>query len=180
MHAPLAGRAAYQRQFHAPVHFASPFDEIVFDRELMNLPVAGADPRLKAILTAQADQAVAELAPPRPASPSSFAEAVEQALGHGLAERDTTLVSLAERLGVSPRTVQRRLREAGLSHRTLVRGLRLELARNALDGPRLSQQQIARTLGYSGAGAFHRAFKRWSGITPGEARAGKPALRPRP
>ena len=66
--------------------------------------------------------------------------------------------------------MQRRLRDAGLTHRGVVRKLRLDLAARSLAEPAISQRQIAQALGYSGAGAFHRAFKRWSGMTPGQVR----------
>jgi AraC-like DNA-binding protein len=180
-HAALGPRAAYDRIFGTTVRFRRPFDEAVFARELVDLPVPGADTRLRDILTAQADgflSALATTSAGEVRSPRSFLEAIHQALAEGLAERDATLNRLAEHLGVSARTVQRRLREAGLSHRALVRTLRFELARRALDAPGLSQQEIARALGYSGAGAFHRAFKRWAGMTPGAARSGPGPLEP--
>ena len=90
-------------------------------------------------------------------------------LEDGLNERDLTLTRLADQLGVSTRTLQRRLRAAGVTHRALVSGVRKEIAARAL-ASRVSQGQIARALGASGAGAFQRAFKRWSGVAPGELR----------
>jgi AraC-like DNA-binding protein len=170
MHAPLAPLAAYQRELGVPVRFGSPYDEIVFDRELMDLPIAGADARLKTILTTQAAGAVAVLAPAGSPAPVSPVAAIERALGDGLHAGNPGLTTIADRLGISARTVQRRLRSAGLTHRELLRESRLELARRALDDASLTREQIARALGYASAGSFHRAFKRWSGMTPGAAR----------
>jgi AraC-like DNA-binding protein len=170
-HAPLGPRATYDRICQAPVQFEMPVTEIVFARELMAAPMAGADARLNAIFVAEAEAALATLAPPMGAP--SFIDTVKRVLEDGLNERDLTLTRLADRLGVSTRTLQRRLRAAGVTHRGLVSGVRKELAARSL-AARVSQGQIARALGYSGAGAFQRAFKRWSGVTPGGLRR-KPA-----
>ena len=108
---------------------------------------------------------------PTPA-PSCFLDAIEDAITRGLAEGDATLTRVADHLQLSPRTIQRRLREAGVSHRSVLERLRHDMAARALAAPQLSHREgIARALGYTGNGAFHRAFKRWSGVTPGQARA---------
>ena len=160
----------YDRLFHAPVHFGMPFNEITFHRDLLEMPQPGADARLKNILIPQAEELLSMLAPP--ARPQSFVERVEQTLADGLADGDPSLTRVADRLQLSIRTVQRRLRDAGVTHRDVVRKLRLDLASRSLAGAKVSQRQLARALGYSGAGAFHRAFKRWSGLTPGQVREG--------
>ena len=165
-HSPLGPRATYDRICQAPVHFEMPFTEAVFARDLLAMPMAGADPRMSAIFTREADAALATLAP---AAAPSFIDSVKRVLEHGLAARDLTLTRLADHLGISARTLQRRLRAAGITHRGLVRGVREDLANRSL-ATRVSQGQIARTLGYSGPGAFQRAFKRWSGMTPGQHR----------
>jgi len=166
-HAPLGPRATYDRICQAPVRFEMPFTEAVFARDLLAMPMAGADPRMSAIFTREADAALATLAPP--AAAPSFIENVKRVLEDGLHARDLTLTRLADHLGISARTLQRRLRAAGVTHRGLVRGVREDLANRSL-ATRVSQGQIARTLGYSGRGAFQRAFKRWSGLTPGQHR----------
>jgi AraC-like DNA-binding protein len=167
-HPPLGPSTRYERLFKVPVFFSMPFDEVVFTRDLLTLPLAGADPRLNVILAAQADAMLAMIRPP--AARLSFLESVQQAIQDGLAQGDFSLPRIAERLSLSARTLQRRLRTEGISHRQLVRKLRHNLAARALDES-VSQGHIARTLGYSGVGAFHRAFKSWSGVTPGQVRA---------
>ena len=166
-HAAQGPRATYDRICQAPVLFEMPCTEAVFARDLLALPMSGSDSRLNAILTAEADAALAVLA--GQAATPSFIATVRRLLQDGLQERDLTLTRLADRLGVSARTLQRRLRAAGVTHRGLVRDVRQELATRSL-ATQSSQGQIARSLGYSGAGAFQRAYKRWSGMTPGEIR----------
>jgi AraC-like DNA-binding protein len=170
-HARLGPRAAYDRICQAPVMFEMPVTEVVFARDLTALPMAGADARLHAIVVAEAEAALATLTPA--GGGPSFIDTVKRVLEDGLHQRDLTLTRLAEQLGVSTRTLQRRLRAAGVTHRRLVSDVRKDLAARSL-ATRVSQRQIARTLGYSGRGAFQRAFKRWSGVTPGQLR-GKPA-----
>ncbi|HXJ20519.1 MAG TPA: AraC family transcriptional regulator ligand-binding domain-containing protein [Polyangia bacterium] len=169
-HAPLGPPDRYDRLFKVPVFFGMPFDEVVFSRDLLSMPLAGADARLNAILTAQADAMLAVLRPPE--ASVSFVESVQQAIHDGMTQGDFSLTRIAERLSLSVRTLQRRLRAEGISHRQMVRRLRHNLAARALDES-VSQGHIARSLGYSGVGAFHRAFKSWSGVTPGQIRGGE-------
>lgn len=170
-HAALGPRATYDRICQAPVFFGMPFTEAVFARDLMALPISGADARLNALLSAEADVVLAAIAPAQGAP--SFLDTVKRVLEDGLHERDLTLTRLADELRISTRTLQRRLRAAGVTHRGLVRDVRQGVATRSLS-TRVSQAKIARNLGYSGAGAFQRAFKNWSGLTPGEVRR-KPA-----
>jgi len=166
-HKPQGSRAVYDRICQAPIQFERPFNEVVFARDMLAVPMVGADERMSAIFLDEADAALATVRPPRA---SSFMDSVKRVLEDGLDARDLTLTRLADHLGVSARTLQRRLRAAGVTHRGLVRGVREDIATRSL-ATRASQGQIARTLGYSGPGAFQRAFKRWSGMTPGQHRA---------
>jgi len=166
-HSALGSRATYDRICQAPVFFDMPFTEVVFSRELTTVPMPGADPRLSAILVGDAEAALSAVA--RRTNTPSFIDTVKQVLHDGLHERDLTLTRLADQLGISTRTLQRRLRGAGVTHRSLVRHVREDIANRSL-ATRASQGHIARTLGYSGPGAFQRAFKRWSGVTPGQLR----------
>src|SRR5262249_9047624 len=88
-HAPLGARPVYDRIFQATVSFGMPFNEVVFDRSLLELPLQDSDRNLHAILAAQVEEVIASLAP-APAPPS-FVQAVEQALAVGLLEGDATL-----------------------------------------------------------------------------------------
>jgi AraC-like DNA-binding protein len=87
-----------------------------------------------------------------------------------LAGGECTLAGTARVLGVSVRTLQRRLRSDGTSFAELVEALRREMAFEYLD-KQLPLQEIAWLLGYSEPSAFHHAFKRWTGLTPEQARA---------
>ena len=77
---------------------------------------------------------------------------------------------IARRLATSPRSLQRRLRDEGVTFADLVRRTREDLARRYLKDPGLTVTEVAYLLGFSEASAFSRAFRAWTGRTPGEFR----------
>ncbi len=81
------------------------------------------------------------------------------------------LESIAKHLHISPQTLRRHLREEGSSFQGLKDELRRDIAIYHLGRADLSLQQIAEQLGFSEPSAFHRAFKKWTGLTPGAYRA---------
>jgi AraC-like DNA-binding protein len=77
---------------------------------------------------------------------------------------------VSERLGISVRELRRRLADHQMEYRALVNQVRFEVARRQLLDPDIGIAEIAYTLGFSQQSAFQRAFKRWTGVTPGEFR----------
>ena len=76
------------------------------------------------------------------------------------------LAQVAQDLGLSSRTLQRRLREQGFVFGQLVEEVRRRLAQSYLDEGRLSVSEVAYLLGYSELSAFSRAYRRWTGAAP--------------
>jgi AraC-like DNA-binding protein len=72
----------------------------------------------------------------------------------------------AHQVGIPVRTLQRRLRENGLSYSELVEKTRCELACRLLDKPGAKAADVARALGYTDPSSFSRAFRRWTGMSP--------------
>ena len=79
-------------------------------------------------------------------------------------------VSVAESLNMTTRTLHRRLAEKGISFRSLLTNIRKELVKRYIDEPAYSFTEISFLLGYTDTSAFSRAFKRWHGVSPTEAR----------
>jgi AraC-like DNA-binding protein len=79
---------------------------------------------------------------------------------------DTRIESVSRELAMAPRTLQRKLDEEGLTYHALVEETRKAAAVRHLGDRRLSISEIAYLLGYSEPAAFHRAFKRWHGVSP--------------
>jgi len=80
--------------------------------------------------------------------------------------RYPTIDDTAHRVGIPVRTLQRRLKESGLSYSGLVEQTRHELACRLLDMPGAKVAAVARALGYNDASSFSRAFRRWTGMSP--------------
>jgi AraC-like DNA-binding protein len=92
-------------------------------------------------------------------------------------EGDHSVERLAENLGWSVRTLQRRLAVRGLNYSSLLAEVRKTLALNLLENPSLGIAQIAYCLGYSEVSTFNHAFRRWVGQPPREYRDSR---KPRP
>jgi AraC-like DNA-binding protein len=83
---------------------------------------------------------------------------------------DASVRNVARALNTSGRTLQRRLQQDGTSLQQLISAVRCELAMEMLRNPGQSSNEISDQLGFSAPSAFHRAFKRWTGMTPGQYR----------
>ena len=91
-------------------------------------------------------------------------------LGEALTGGDPGLENFTRQLGMTARTLQRKLKEEGTSYQDLIDEVRCEVARRHLRRPAMAISEIAFALGFSETSAFHRAFKRWTGMTPKEYR----------
>ena len=98
-------------------------------------------------------------------------ERVRGALLEMLPSGQTSVDDLARRLFVGRRTLQRRLGEEGTSFKTVLTGVREELARHYITKSELPYPQISFLLGYEDPNSFFRAFRSWTGATPDSIRA---------
>jgi AraC-like DNA-binding protein len=87
-----------------------------------------------------------------------------------LASADVSIDRVATALDSSARSVQRRLQTEGTSFQRVLDDTRKELALEYLDDPTKPIAEVALLLGFSDQTAFHRAFVRWTGRTPGDVR----------
>lgn len=149
------------------IEFGAPVDEIIFASNLERIPLIGADPYLNKLLVKYCEEAMAD----RHVRISSFQSSVENAIVPLLPHGKATVDEVARQLGVSRRTLARRLSFEGLSFSKLLEDLKLHLAKRYLGDGDLSVSQIAWLLGYREIGAFSRAFKRWTGMTPRDTRS---------
>ncbi len=157
--------APYRRWFDAPVRFGAPATQIVMSRGALDASLVSADPALLAILTRAAD----DLARARRDEPLVTAQ-VKRVLREALRSDDADIARVARRLGLTTRSLQRRLKDEGASFQGVREAVRRELADRYLDDD-LSLTEISFLLGFSEPSAFFRAFKRWTGLTPVERRA---------
>jgi AraC-like DNA-binding protein len=148
------------------IRFGAPVDEIVFDREVRNLAVVGADPYLNKLLLRYCEEALSHRSPTATTFRSRVEKAIASLLPHGTARA----ARVAQELGASQRTLARRLRTEQLTFSMVLDDMRHALANRHLVDARLTISQIAWLLGYKEVAAFSHAFKRWTGMTPREAR----------
>ena len=106
--------------------------------------------------------------------PPQFAESVTRRIRHELVnvERVTfpTLDVLSETLHTTPSTLSRRLREENTSYQQIKDAIRRDIAIHHLTTSTIPISEISELLGYQDVSIFHRAFKKWAGVTPGAYR----------
>lgn len=157
----------YRDIFEAPIRFDSLQAGLQFPTRWLNRAVEGADPLLHSLLR---DRATTELAQQDPMLHGEVRRAITETLPNGKCSRAST----ARRLRMHPRTLGRRLQQSGTTFQRLLDSVRSDLAKLLLHDTRLPISRIAVSLGYQDPTVFTRAFRRWTGMTPREFRAGLP------
>ncbi len=162
-----ARNAEFVEFFGDNIEFDAAADDITFSNNIRQSPVVSADPYLNRLMTSYCEEAISHRRQTRGSFRSRVENVIATLLPHGKAHAS----EVAHELGVSQRTFARRLSEEGLSFSEVLDGLRSDLANRHLADRDLAISQIAWLLGYGDVGAFSHAFKRWTGKTPGQARA---------
>lgn len=165
---PLGDEALERALFGDDVRAHRPRDVLVYTDAQWAAPMPGHDEILEAVLEQHAETLSAELA-----VPETLAEQVGVELRPLLGEGRAELRHVARRLGMSARTLQRRLRQDGTSFAAVLDETRRGLAQKHLADRSLTVMEVAFMLGYADESAFHRAHKRWHGQSPGEWRAAR-------
>ena len=156
----------YHVVFGDDVIFEAERDEIVFDEDLMSARMPTPNPEMFNLLKEKLARKFIDLNQP----PSTSLESTRliQTL---LPEEDFSINLICDRLGMSERTLRRRLAEEGTSFRDILSNARQELCEIYFRQERSSLAQIAHDLGFQDQSAFSRAFKQWHGMTPRQYRA---------
>lgn len=157
--------------FGCAVEFGAPVDQVVFSRDVKGAGLTHPDPYLNRLMQGYCDEILAH----RRVKAGDWRLKVENAIAPLLPHAEATIENVARGLGISQRTLARRLDEEGTSFLDVLQELRLRLARQYFREPGISITQIAWLLGYQGPSAFTHAFKRWTGRSPREMRGGRPA-----
>ncbi len=157
-----AETAPYTECFRAPVRFAATNDCLSFDAAEWDAPLANADSALARLLEEHARMLSERI----PDAPNGFVAEARRALIAALPE-EAQAAGVARALHVSLRTLQRRLVAAGTTFRDLSESARRGLAEAYLTDHRVSIAEVAFLLGFSDQTSFNRAFRRWSGVSPG-------------
>lgn len=155
----------YQNFFQTNTQFNRKANRIVFDRELLRLPLPQADAGLAEMLKHYADELFLKIP-----TKDDLIENVRQVLRFRFRRGgNVNLNSTARELAMSVRDLQRKLNAGGTSYQNVLDKLRCELALDYLS-QNIHLREIARLLGFSEPSAFLRAFKSWTGKTPREVK----------
>jgi AraC-like DNA-binding protein len=155
--------------FGCPIIFGDLADEITYSKGIERMQVSSADPYLNALLLKYCEEARAKSRRAAKASPLRLS--VENTIAPLLPHGKVNTSEVARSLGLSERTLARRLKSEGLSFAGILHDLRYDLARTYLGESSLSVSKVAWLLGYEEVSSFSSAFKRWSGKSPRQARA---------
>jgi AraC-like DNA-binding protein len=156
----------FERFLNCRITFGADVDEIVFAREAESLPVVGADPYLNQVLLRTCEEALSH----RRSNASSLRASIENAVTPLLPHGKAHLRAVADQLGMSVRTLSRKLHQEDLTFPEILHQLRSDLALHYLADPSLSISQIAWLVGYGNVSSFSHACKRWTGMNPARMR----------
>lgn len=156
------------RVYQAPIRFNQPHIGFVFDARWLDLPVVQSPQSLREYLA----QAPANLLV-RYRDVGTTTERIRRLLRRQLDRDDLSLDAIAALWAMAPQTLRRHLRDEGQGFQQIKDELRRDAAIACLARPELTLPEIAQRLGFSEASTFHRAFKKWTGVAPGEYRQGQ-------
>jgi AraC-like DNA-binding protein len=145
----------------ATVHFGSLVAGFAFDARHLQTALEKADSKLHRVIRKQAEHTLTGLP-----TTETFTQKVRDLAAAEIAGGTATVAHIAKRLGVSPRTLTRKLEREGTTYKELLEDLRKTLAMRYLESRDLQLSEVALRLGFSQSAAFHRAFRRWTGQTP--------------
>jgi len=153
----------YKHFFGAPIVFNSEFDGFVFKRSDLQLPLIGRDERVLSALTQYADILDREYQ-------KDLCGQIKGAIRKLLPEGQCSIQAIANLMACDKRTLQRNLKEEGVSYQQLLDEVRYALAREYLRDSAMPLTNLATMLGYTEVSAFSRAFKKQFGVSPSEWR----------
>jgi AraC-like DNA-binding protein len=159
-HAGPGSTAAHERYFGCPVHFGSTEDALRISDDALSRPNQLADDGISRFVLSHLDVQIESV------TTETTETLVQRVVTRSLSEGVPRMNDVARHLGMSERTLHRRLAEEELSFKAVTETTRRQLAQNLLQQSRYSLAEVAFLTGFSEQSAFNRAFKRWCGQTP--------------
>ena len=160
-----ARSAPYAEWFGPNVAFEQDRDEIALDEAVLALPMRTANPTLRTLLAG-----VAEAQVQRQAVGDPLFAALRKAILDALPSADANVERVARTMGVTSRTLQRKLQDRGTTFLDELERVRKDAARAYVGSTQTAISDIALLLGFSAVASFSRAFRRWFGCSPSEFR----------
>jgi AraC-like DNA-binding protein len=158
--------AEYELFFATGARFDAPASGLLIPRATLKECLESADARLHQVLDAYLSDLTVPMAPN-----VSLLERVRALVRKSLPGGDSCVDAIATSLHMSPTTLRRRLRQEGVTHRSLLQDVRRDLAVGYLQQQDISIDEVAYLVGYDDTTAFHKAFRKWTGNTPAQHRS---------
>ncbi|MGO3295279.1 MAG: AraC family transcriptional regulator [Marinobacter sp.] len=157
----------YRHIFHCPLEFDSDCTALTFDKRFLSAPVIrDQSEMLQFLKTSPADLLS------RPDESNTFTGKIRALIGRDFSKPLPDFEWIASELHTSPQTLRRRLKQENTSFQEIKDLLRRDMAIYYLGRHELSINDIAEKVGFTEPSTFHRAFKKWTGVTPGAYREG--------
>ncbi len=157
---PAPGGGGHETFFACPVAYGAERNALILKPCDLDRPFPGHNPELLAMLGPALSAALEELE--AHALPAQVKAVLKRTLASGRPE----VLAVARELGLSERTLQRRITEAGTTFRDLLAEARRDLGLQLLSDPAADIDEIACLLGYQDTRSFYRAFRQWEGVPP--------------
>ncbi|MCG8671121.1 MAG: AraC family transcriptional regulator [Pseudomonadales bacterium] len=155
----------YQTLFRCPINFCQDNDSLVFPAKLLDLPVMQTEDSLKTFLKEAPGNLIVI-----PDNDNSVTAQVRSIIGKDFREEFPDFETVAKILNTTPQTLRRRLKQENSSYQEIKDTMRRDAAIYYLSRSQYSINEIAELMGFSEPSTFHRAFKKWTGLTPGNYR----------
>jgi len=155
----------YEEFFGCDVLFDKPVNRLLYADAVRELTVPNASEELLLLLSERANRLLESLSQ-RSCIAARIASLMATQLNNSVPDKSL----IAAQLGMSERTLQRRLQEEGTTYQEILDNTRHYLARELLRNTGLSLTDVAMQLGFAEPSAFFRAFRKWEGCTPGQYR----------
>jgi AraC-like DNA-binding protein len=152
--------------FGKDIQFSSATDEISFSQSVNDMPIVSADHHLNKLLISCGEEGLKRKKVKRGSVRSAVENAILPLLPHG----EANLEEVARKLGVSRRTLARRLSSEKLTFSAVMEDLKINLSERYLADDYLSVSQVAWLVGYQEVSSFTHAFRRWTGKSPRQVR----------
>ena len=159
--------AKYQQLFGCQVYYGQLRDEFVFDTRYLNFPLVHNERSLKDFLRA-APYPLMVMSNAR--DDGSLVARVRAMIGQDFSQGFPSFERITEALNMSAPTLRRRLKKEGTTFQQLKDECRRDAACAYLSNSELSINAVAALMGFTDPSAFHRCFKKWTSMTPGEFR----------
>ncbi len=165
IHPQPASTKEHDRIFKSPVLFNQQENKMTFNRKYVALPVLVANAGILDTLKAHAEKLQKQIF-----HENLFSEQVEAAIIDNLLSGKTDIETISSQLAMSKRNLQIKLSKEGVKYKDILDKIKREHAIQLLEQSQIPIVDITFLLGYSEQSAFNRAFKKWTGFTPGEYR----------